>query len=234
MFQFKQFSVDQSGCAMKINTDGVLLGAIAVSDNPKNVLDIGTGTGVIALMLAQRFTRAQIDAVEIDTSAAKTAGENFKNSVFSERLHVFPESIETFFDEHPGNKYDLIISNPPFYINSLESPRENKTLAKHTDADFFEELIKGVAQHLSPKGLCWLILPVQTAELIKELARKNDLYQHKTITIRSFENSEPHREIVCFGFDEVSSEITNFIIYENINIYSEEYKKLLQPYFIAF
>lgn len=233
-FRFKQFSVDQTGCAMKINTDGVLLGAIAARDNPGKVLDIGTGTGVIALMLAQRFANAQIEAVEIDVSAAETAAKNFKNSVFNERLQIFPSNIETFFEEHPENKYDLIISNPPFYLNSLESPKAKKTLAKHTDADFFEGLIKNIAEHLLPNGLCWLILPVQTAILIKELSMQNGLYQQKTIVIRSFENSEPHREIVCFGFEEVLMETTNFTIYEAAAIYSDEYKMLLQPYFLNF
>jgi tRNA1Val (adenine37-N6)-methyltransferase len=234
MFRFKQFSVDQSGCAMKINTDGVLLGAIAAGDNPGRILDVGTGTGVIALMLAQRFIDTKIEAVEIDVSAAETAAKNFKNSVFNERLQIFPSNIETFFDEHPENKYDLIISNPPFYLNSLESPKEKKTLAKHTDADFFEGLMKGIAEHLSPKGLCWLILPVQTATLIKDLAKQNGLYQHKSIAIQSFENSEPHREIVCFGFGDIPTEITILTIYKAINIYTVAYKQLLQPYFIAF
>lgn len=234
MFQFKQFSVDQSGCAMKINTDGVLLGALASAENPVSILDIGTGTGVIALMLAQRFTGAQIDAVEIDTPAAKTAMENFKNSVFNERLNIFPTSVEAFLNEHLDKKYDLIISNPPFYLNSLESPKAKKTLAKHTDHDFFEVLMKDVAEHLSPQGLCWLILPVQTATLIKQLAMQNGLHLQKTIAIRSFENSEPHREIVCLGFEKVSMQTVNFTIYEVEGIYSDEYKTLLQSYFLNF
>jgi tRNA1Val (adenine37-N6)-methyltransferase len=234
MFQFKQFSVDQKGCAMKINTDGVLLGAITTGNNPKNILDIGTGTGVIALMLAQKFTKAQIDAVEVDVSAAETAAKNFKNSVFSERLHISPNSIETFFDGHPDDKYDLIISNPPFYLNSLESPKVKKSLAKHTDHDFFEGLMKGIAEHLLQNGSCRLILPVQTAMLINELATQNGLHLQKTIVIRSFENSEPHREIVCFGFEEISPEISKLTIYKAVGLYSEEYKQLLQPYFLAF
>ena len=165
MFQFKQFSVDQTDCAMKINTDGVLLGAIAEADAPKSILDIGTGTGVIALMLAQRYTEAMIDAVEIDASAAATAGRNFKNSIFHEALNIFPVDINEFLEHHPRNKYDLIISNPPFYINSLESPAKKKSLAKHTELNFFEMLVKHVARHLSENGCCWLILPLDTASL---------------------------------------------------------------------
>ena len=145
MFQFKQFSVDQTGCAMKINTDGVLLGALVYADQPKNILDIGTGTGVIALMLAQRFTSAKIDAVEIDSTAAETAERNFKNSPFAERLSIFPTDFQRFFNTHPANKYDLIISNPPFHLNSLESPEAKRSVAKHTGEDFFEELISNTA-----------------------------------------------------------------------------------------
>ena len=234
MFRFKQFSVDQAGCAMKINTDGVLLGAVANAQNPLSILDIGTGTGVIALMLAQRFINAHIDAVEIDVSAAKTAGNNFVNSPFNDRMIIFPSSIQAFFDEHPGKKYDLIVSNPPFFINSLESPKAKTTLAKHTDADFFEGLIKDIGVHLSPNGACWFILPIQTVALIKSLAIQNGMYLQKEISIRSFEHSEPHREIVCFGFEEVSLEKCNLTIYDAVNVYTEEYKKLLQSYFLAF
>ena len=107
---------------MKINTDGVLLGALVEADHPKSILDIGTGTGVIALMLAQRFANAQIDAVEIDPSAAETARRNFANSPFAERLNLFPVGFGEFFDQYPDKKYDLVVSNPPFYINSLKSP----------------------------------------------------------------------------------------------------------------
>jgi tRNA1Val (adenine37-N6)-methyltransferase len=234
MFRFKQFSVDQTGCAMKINTDGVLLGAVATTESPSSVLDIGTGTGVIALMLAQRFADARVDAVEIDELAAKTAGNNFANSPFNDRMAIFPTSIRAFFDEHPGNKYDLIVSNPPFFINSLESPKAKTTLAKHTDTDFFERLMNGITKHLSPNGACWLVLPVQTVALIKSLAIQNRMYLQLEISIRSFEHSEPHREIVCFGLIEVSAEISTLTIYKALNIYTEEYKKLLQPYFIAF
>jgi tRNA1Val (adenine37-N6)-methyltransferase len=234
MFRFKQFNVDQTGCAMKINTDGVLLGAMAQAKNPGTILDIGTGTGVIAMMLAQRFTEANIDAVEIDVSAAKTAGANFNNSVFYERIHIFPTSIGDFLDEHLDTKYDLIISNPPFFINSLESPKAKKTLAKHTDANFFEMLMKDVAEYLSEKGVCWLVLPIVTSALIKQLAKQNGLHLQKTISVHSFEYSEPHREMVCFGFEDILAENNKYVIYQSKDVYSDEYQALLQPYFLAF
>jgi tRNA1Val (adenine37-N6)-methyltransferase len=234
MFQFKQFSVDQSGCAMKINTDGVLLGAIADADNPATILDIGTGTGVIALMLAQRFTNAKIDAVEIDMDAAQTAERNFKASPFADRLSVHAFSSESYFEQFPERKYDLIVSNPPFYIDSLKSPGAKKTLAKHADIDFFERLIKSISNHLSPGGCSWLILPVAMSDMIIALAVKYLLYPQKVINIHSYMHSNAHRAILSLGFNKVSAEIFKLTIYREEKIYSEEYVKLLQSYFVVF
>src|ERR1700723_2567929 len=126
---------------MKINTDGVLLGAMAEAYAPKSILDIGTGTGVIALMLAQRYADATIDAVEIDKGAADTAGKNFLKSPFARSLQVFELGFEDYFHHYNDKKYDLIVSNPPFYVSSLKSPGAKKNLAKHTDIDFFEQLV---------------------------------------------------------------------------------------------
>ncbi len=234
MFQFKQFNVDQTGCAMKINTDGVLLGAITGADKPATILDIGTGTGVIALMLAQRFIEAEIDAVEIDMDAAKTAEMNFKGSPFVDRMNVYPFSFETYFDQFPEKKYDLIVSNPPFHIRSLKSPGAKKALAKHTDVDFFEKLIKSIANNLSPPGNCRLILPVTLTDVIIELGENYSLYPQKIINVHSYTHLEAHRVIMCFSFNKVLVQITKFTIYKSVGVYSEEYQKLLRPYFIAF
>jgi tRNA1Val (adenine37-N6)-methyltransferase len=234
MFQFKQFKVDQNGCAMKINTDGVLLGAVTDIDNPKNILDIGTGTGVIALMLAQRFTAAKVDAVEIDEIAAQTADRNFKGSPFADRLTIYSQDFETYFDQFPERKYDLIISNPPFYIDSLKSPGAKKTLAKHTDIDFFEKLIKAISKYLTLDGCCWLIFPTALIETITALATEGLLYPQKIINICSYPHSEAHRVIICFSSNIVSPQISKLTIYEAVGVYSAEYKMLLQPYFLAF
>jgi tRNA1Val (adenine37-N6)-methyltransferase len=234
MFRFKQFSVDQSGCAMKINTDGVLLGAMANHYNPQKILDIGTGTGVIALMLAQKFNDARVDAVEINTIAAQTAGRNFDNSIFRELLYIHPVGIDDYLDANLDEEFDLIVSNPPFYINSLESPEEKKKQAKHTDVSFFEGLMKNVPEYLAKDGLCWLILPLETAAEVKSLAAQNGMYLQGRINIRSFKDSPPHREIVYFGFDNNVAEVSEFIIYQSAGVYTDAYKELLKPYFIAF
>ena len=118
IFHFKQFSINQANCAMKVNTDGVLLAALANFRSPLKILDVGTGTGLIALMLAQKYTSAIVHAVEIDQNAADTAKENFLNSPFSDRIALFHSSIKDQF-AISTEQYDLIISNPPFFINSL-------------------------------------------------------------------------------------------------------------------
>jgi tRNA1Val (adenine37-N6)-methyltransferase len=234
MFQFKQFSVDQSGCAMKINTDGVLLGAIVNAIEPRSILDIGTGTGVIALMLAQKFGAAKIDAVEIDTDAAQTATRNFKASPFANRLTVYETGFESYFAEHPQRKYDLLISNPPFYIDSLKSPGAKKTLAKHTDTAFFERLVNTLANQLSPNGCCWLVLPVNIAELVVTLAAECFIYPVNIVNVLSYPHSPPHRIILCLGFCEQLPKIGSFIIYKEKDVYADEYRELLRPYFLAF
>lgn len=219
---------------MKINTDGVLLGALAHADQPKNILDIGAGTGVIALMLAQRFENARIDAIEIDQSAADTAGRNFNNSPFVERMGLYHMGFEEFFESNPGKKYDLVVSNPPFFINSLKSPEANMQLAKHADGDFFERLITVASGQLTDSGLLCLILPVDTADLVSSMTLKTNLYQQKIITICSFEHSEPHRLITYFGFKQIPVKEKRFVIYKSVGNYSDQYVKLLKPYFIAF
>ena len=234
MFRFKQFSVDQSGCAMKINTDGVLLGALADFNKPSSVLDIGTGTGVIALMLAQRFPSAQIDAVEIDESAAATARRNFENSPFVKRLSLHPSGFEEFFTNHFDKKYDMIVSNPPFYINSLLSPGSHKNLAKHAGDGFFERLIQTISIHLSPQGACWLILPPETAELVKALALGFGLHLQKTINIYSFEHDEPHREILVLGLEQLPATLQHLVIYNEPKVYSKQYQELLRDFLIIF
>lgn len=234
VFRFKQFDVDQSGCAMKINTDGVLLGAMVKADEPHHILDIGTGTGVIALMMAQKFTGAVIDAVEIDTAAAQTAGKNFSNSTFGNRLHVHPVGFEEYFKHHPEKKYDLIVANPPFYINSLEAAGDKMNLAKHTDQTFFEVLVKAVSAHLASKGLCWLVLPVVTAALVKKLILPYQLYVDHTIKIHSFADVEAHREVMVIGTTKTNTSEGRFIIYDSPKVYSKQYQEILKDFFTIF
>ena len=151
-----------------------------------------------------------------------------------DRLSIFPCDFQEFFKAHPAKKYDLIISNPPFHLNSLESPKAKKSLAKHTGNDFFAELIENTSRHLTVQGLLWLILPFETAELVKELAGKTGLYLQKTITIHSFENDLPHREIIIFGLNDVKLNNSRFVIYNEPKIYSDMYINSLKDFFTIF
>jgi len=234
MFQFKQFAVDQSGCAMKINTDGVLLGALTQSIDPQHVLDIGTGTGVISMMLAQRFTAAKIDAVEIDETAATTAGRNFKSSKFAGRLTSYHKGFEAYFQQNPNQKYDLIVSNPPFYIHSLKSPGESKSVAKHTDEQFFDTLLSNAANQLTGEGLLWLILPVSTSLIVQEIAKSYELHLHAQINVASYPDSESHRHIVAFSLTESFTSISDFTIYDEPKKYTAQYENALKDFFTIF
>ncbi len=160
-FRFKQFSVEQDDVAMKVGTDGVLLGAWAECEGAKRILDIGTGTGVIALQMAQRNPMAQVQAVEIDETAAKRARANFDNSPWVERLEVAQAAVQEF---EPAEKFDLIISNPPYFVDSLLPPDAKRSTARHTHDLTFEELDKAVCRLLAENGKFALILPVTEFE----------------------------------------------------------------------
>ena len=160
-FRFKQFAVEQEDVAMKVGTDGVLLGAWAYCEGAERILDIGTGTGVIALQMAQRNPEAQISAVEIDEIAAKRARANFDLSPWAERLTVVQSAVQEFA---PAEKFDLIVSNPPYFVDSLLPPDAKRSTARHTHDLTFEELDNAVCRLLSESGKFALILPVTEFE----------------------------------------------------------------------
>lgn len=231
IFKFKQFEVNQAGCAMKINTDGVLLGAIVQKNDAKQILDIGTGTGVIALMLAQRFPDALVDAVEIDESAALAASANFSNSDFSARVkaHHFPISL---YNTHV--KYDLIVSNPPYFVNDLKNPEQRKGIARHADENFFELLLLKTSELLADDGCIWLILPVKQAEFVVERASAFNLGLSERINVCSDESKPVFRHIICLQRKVVETKVSNFFIYESEKVYTADYKRLLKDFLLAF
>lgn len=219
---------------MKVNTDGVLLGALVTAEDPQSILDIGTGTGVIALMLAQRFPSATVDAVEIDDKAAQTAKENFHNSSFSYRCTCYSKSFEQYFAEYPDKKYDLIISNPPFFINSLKSAEKSKEIARHTTMDFFSELFSHVKESLNPNGRFSLILPMDITAAVKTIAGRNDLSGQEEIRIVSFEDSAPHRVVSSFGKKKTGMLSKKVVIYSSTGVYSNQYALLLKDFLTIF
>lgn len=235
LFYFKEFVINQDNCPMKINTDGVLLGALSDVDSRNKICDIGTGTGVIALMLAQRNSNAVIDAVDVDYQAVDTATLNFENSLFHERLNAYHHSFVEFFELHPQNKYDLIISNPPFFLNALKSSVERKNLARHTDETFFIDFLRISNAHLTSNGIVQLIVPIEISVFIQHLAKDYHLCISEIISVKSFEDKEPFRHILKFQkqpCEKVSE--TDFIIYAKEKEHSLQYIAALKDFFTIF
>lgn len=216
---------------MKINTDGVLLGAMANHSAPKNILDIGTGTGVIALMLAQRFPEAVIQAVEIDEKAAETAERNFESSVFNERLKVQHVSIEDFKCDE---KFDLIVSNPPFFVNDLKNEEVRKGIARHTHEQFFDDLIKKVSELLSLTGMFWFVLPIKQAEQLIDKGTQFGLFLNFQVSLHSDERKPTFRYIVGLGRNKIDLVKQQFYIYQSERIHTMAYLELLKPYFFKY
>lgn len=232
IFSFKQFQVDQTDCPMKINTDGVLLAASTPTLPIGRILDIGTGTGVIAMMLAQQFNHATIEAVEIDHAAANRARSNFQSSIFAERLCLHSGSFEEML---VTGTYDLIVSNPPFYVDSLHNPDQRKKVARHADESFFDKLLYFAGLHIHDGGMLRLILPPELAAEVVSRAISQELYLAHTLRVKSYTKDADIRHIVSFRKRmKVDSEENIFVIYERRGVYSAGYKALLKPYFLAF
>lgn len=233
MFQFKQFAVNQDRCAMKVGTDGVLLGAwTPVNHNPFSILDIGAGTGIIALMLAQRTNAEQIDALEIDEDAYEQAVENFENSPWGNRLFCFHAGLDEFIDE-PEDEYDLIVSNPPFYSEDYKTESEQRDLARFQDAMPFEELVEAADLLLSENGIFALILPFKEEEKFIALAEESELYPTKITRVKGNPTSGVKRSLLAFSRHENSDiEIDELIIEIDRHVYTPEYIELTKEFYL--
>jgi tRNA1Val (adenine37-N6)-methyltransferase len=233
MFQFKQFSIEQDRCAMKIGTDGVLLGAwTPIEKNPSSILDIGAGTGVIALMLAQRSNAQQIDALEIDEEAYEQSVDNFENSPWSNRLFCFHAGLDEFVDE-PEDEYDLIVSNPPFYTDDYKSDNEQRDLARFADAMPFEELIEAADLLLSENGIFAVIIPFKEEENFLALAKEYELYPLKITHVKGTPTTEIKRSLLAFSRNEsVNFPIDELIIETSRHQYTPEYITLTRDFYL--
>jgi len=231
-FEFKQFRIEQQKAAMKVGTDGVLLGAWAPIDNAGRILDIGTGTGLIALMLAQR-SNAWIDAVEIDEMACEEAKFNFEQSAWSNRLHICHSDF-LFFADSLCESYDLIVSNPPFFINSLKTNNAALTVARHNDLLSFNQLISGAQKLLSEAGRLCVIIPFTSCVEFRETARLAGFCLRRQTSIIPKSGRDPKRVLLEFTIQPgypVEDELT--VLDEN-GFYTENYKTLTAPFYPAF
>jgi tRNA1Val (adenine37-N6)-methyltransferase len=230
-FQFKQFTVYQNKCAMKVCTDACLFGSIspALTTRDLRVLDIGTGTGLLSLMYAQRHTDAMIDAVEIDPSAAEQATENFAASAWRDRLKVYNISIQEF---KPAHSYDVIISNPPFFDNDLKSNDTKRNLALHSAALNLEELIASNDRLLKHDGCFGVLLPYHRTEYFQQLAAAKGFHLAQKILVKQSPQHSYFRSILFFSRKEIIAVEREIVIQETSRKYTPDFTALLKDYYL--
>lgn len=228
VFKFKEFEVVQEKSAMKIGTDGVLLGAWANSKNPEKILDIGTGTGLIALMLAQRFPQAELTGIEIDQNAFEEAQFNVAESKYSKRISVLHTSLQDFVSDE---KFDLILCNPPFFeLTHKENSARNK--ARQQSDLTFEELIFYANKLLAPNGKLAVIIPFESETYFLDLASKSNLFPEKITNVKGNENVPFKRSLLLFSRIQSIIQIDKLTIEISRNVYTEDYISLTKDFYL--
>jgi tRNA1Val (adenine37-N6)-methyltransferase len=220
---------------MKIGTDGVLLGAwCSLKESTKKILDVGSGTGVISLMLAQRFNNATIDSVELENNAHKQSVENFERSVWADRLFCFHSTFQDFANElkEDGQTYDLIISNPPFYTDNVKNNNRARNKARSTSFLSFVELISGVSKILSNQGEFTTIIPFKEEVKFIEISKQNKLFLNKICRVKGNNNSDIKRSLLTFSFHKKKLDENNLIIETSRHLYTDEYINLTKNFYI--
>jgi len=231
-FQFKQFSIQQDKTAMKVGTDGVLLGAWAeVRLEVLSVLDIGAGTGLIALQIAQKSNAELIDAIELNDNAYEQTVENFEQSDWGDRLFCYHASLQEFVDEIE-EEYDLIISNPPFYTSTFKELEENRAMARHTESLNYNELLEGTSKLLTQNGSCAFIIPFSEEENFIKIASENKLFPNRITRVRGTQNSKIKRSLLQCSFMENKTIINDLVIEIERHKYTQDYIDLVQDFYL--
>jgi len=234
-FKFKQFTINQSGSAMKVGTDGVLLGAWAsLPERGSDVLDVGTGTGLLSLMIAQKYLNAKLTAIDIDRVSCIQAKENFQNSKWKDRISVEEVSFQDICLQS-AQKYDLIIVNPPYFSNSLPAADSSRSLARHQKSLSLDELVIGVKKLLHSQGYFNLILPSDQKTKCLQLANETGLFPRRILNVRSNPGKEFIRVLIEFSFNEndlFENELT--IEKDKRHEYSEDYIELTKEFYLKF
>lgn len=212
---------------MKVGTNGVLLGAWA--QGGARILDIGTGTGLIALIMAQRFPKATVEGIEIEENACEQAKENFLSSPFSDRLRVSHTSLQKFQPELP---YDAIVCNPPYFMNSMKNPDERRTIARHTDSLSFNNLFYHSKRLLKPEGELSIIIPAENLEEIIAESCFSGFFIKKKIWVKTIKNKQEKRILLAFSKRNDEIEELHVSLLEEHNIKSEWYKKLTDDFYL--
>lgn len=228
MFSLKESVLRHSNAAMKIGTDALILGAYTNVETAKSILDIGTGCGIIAIMLAQR-TSAIIDAIEPEAASFSDASYNFSNSKWKERLHVFPHRLQEFL-AISDKKYDRIVSNPPFFQGDFMAGKQEKICAKHVIDLSLNELISSSTSLLNKNGSLEIIIPFQKAEEAIKIAGNHQLYPENHFILYPKENKNPHRSIIRFSFNKKVLRTETLYIRNSKGNYTDAYYNLLKDY----
>lgn len=230
-FSFKKFTVYHDKCAMKVGTDGVLLGAWTKIREAKTALDIGTGTGLISLMLSQRSGNLlSIDAIDIDEYAILQAAENVKRTTF-ENVDCIHSSLQDYSNDCE-KRYDLIVSNPPYFSSSLHSPSGQRTLARHTDSLQMDEFMNISARLLSPGGYLSLIFPYTDKDLLIELAENSGLYVSRITNVYPMPHLQAKRILLEFSLLKQEVEATDLIIEKERHIYTDDFTELVRDFYL--
>ena len=218
---------------MKIGTDAVLLGTwTPIEHRPFSVLDIGAGTGILALILAQRSSAEQIDALEIDEEAFEQCVENFENSLWSDRLYCYHAGLDEFMEE-PEDEYDLIVSNPPFYSENYKTESEQRDLARFQDALPFEDLIEAASVLLSENGIFSVIIPYKEESKFIGLAKECNLFPLKITRVKGTPTTDVKRSLLAFSFAEKTNFPINELIIETArHQYTEDYIALTKEFYL--
>lgn len=228
-FSFKQFTIYHDLCAMKVGTDGVLLGAWTNCIQANRILDVGSGSGLISLMLAQRCPNARIDAIDIDDKAFEQTKINFSNSRFEKQLKAFHKNFLLY---EPEYSYDLIVSNPPYFNDSLNSPDKARTIARHTSSLNMESLILHAFKLLQPSGRLAFILPYSSFNFLQTITCSNNLFLARKTLVRTLQNSPPKRILLEYTKKECSPTEDELFIELSRHNYSEEYKELTKDFYL--
>lgn len=233
MFKFKQFSVEQDRCAMKVGTDSVLLGAwCPIDNNPISVLDIGAGTGILSLMLAQRTNAEQIDSVEIDEEAYEQCVSNYENSPWSDRLFCYHAGLDELVED-PEDEYDIIISNPPFYSEDFKTESAQRDLARFQDALPFEDLVEAADLLLSENGIFAVVIPFKEEEKFIDLCAEFELYPVKVTRVKGSHKTPIVRSLMAFKRYELSVlEADELVVEINRHEYTDDYINLTKDFYL--
>lgn len=228
-FAFKQFTVRHDRCAMKVGTDGVLLGAWTDLSHSRRILDIGTGTGLIALMLAQRCMDARITAIDLDSAAVEQAQENIQASPWKDRIEALQQDICTY---HPNGTFDTIVSNPPYFIDSLKCPDGQRSTARHTDTLDADRLIGKVSELLTSDGRFSIILPAEQTEDLIRVAGEKGLHPSRQTWVITRPGLSPKRILMEFRKTPATLQPDELVIELERHVYSEEYIALTKEFYL--